>query len=62
MRFTNERGNVISITAIEKDIEGHPGVFITIEGPDSTATLHITQQEAEVLLRELMHVTDRSSE
>lgn len=54
--FTNELGNEITVAVTAKDIDGVPGVLITIDGPTSRSENHITRQEAEVLATELARV------
>lgn len=52
-KFKNELGNDIFISVEEKDIAGVPGIFISMEGPDSKTENHITRAEAKVLLQKL---------
>jgi len=52
-QFLNERGNAIEMRVEDKDIESHQGVLITITGPNSDTTIHITRLEAETLLQQL---------
>ncbi len=59
--FINELGNTIHIQVEEQEIQDHPGILITITGPDSTSTNHITCEEAEVLqglLSKTLHISN----
>jgi hypothetical protein len=58
--FTNELGNKISIEVLERVTNGVDGILIYIEGPTSNTEVHITRQEAQVLLKALRQVLDRS--
>lgn len=55
--FTNENGNTVHITIRDSLANAeHNGLYIRVEGPDSTATYDMTTLEADwlyTLLREL---------
>jgi len=51
--FTNELGNQIELSVVEKEINGVDGVFISIAGPISNTELHITKEETRKLKEEL---------
>lgn len=69
--FTNELGNTITLSVVEKPIDGvqfstkrhmkHlPGVLISMEGPTSLSENHITRMEAEVLFEQLRRALGKS--
>lgn len=47
--FTNELGNEIQILVEGKEVDGVPGIAITLHGPTSTSEQFITRMEAEKL-------------
>jgi hypothetical protein len=57
-RFQNEIGNSIELEVVEKEISEVPGILISLSGPTSDTDLHITREEAKVLIEELERVID----
>lgn len=51
--FKNELGNAITVRVIDQVINGIDGVMLSIEGPTSKTDVHITRQEAKVILEQL---------
>lgn len=51
--FVNELGNTIDIRVSEKEMDGIPGVVISMAGPSSVSENHVTRHEAEMLHKHL---------
>jgi hypothetical protein len=51
--FVNELGNPITVTVSEKEIDGIPGVLMSIAGPSSNTENHVTRLEANVIREQL---------
>lgn len=58
-KFINELGNEITVSVSEKEIDGVEGVLIFIGGPISSTEVHVTKEEAKVILEELSHVLEK---
>lgn len=56
--FVNELGNEIKLSVSEKEVDNVSGVLVSIAGPSSDTEVHITKEEAKVLLRELQEVLE----
>lgn len=52
-QFKNELGNLIEVKVSPKEIDGVPGVIISISGPKSSTENHVTRLEAEILCEQL---------
>lgn len=57
--FKNELGNNITIEVSEQVLNGVEGVLVAIEGPTSRTDVHITRQEARVLLEQIQFLFDK---
>ncbi len=44
--FSNELGNQVVVLVEDKELDGVKGILVSIEGPDSDMTSHITREEA----------------
>lgn len=51
--FKNELGNTITVRTADKTISGVDGILFSIEGPTSKTELHVTREEAKVIIEEL---------
>lgn len=58
-KFINELGNEISVSVSEKEIDGVEGILISIEGPTSSTEVHVTKEEAKVILQELSKILNK---
>ena len=60
-KFINELGNEIVVSVKDKSIEGVDGILISISGPTSSTEVHVTKEEAKVILQELSSVLEKNN-